>query len=114
MFPLHLAWDTGARFEDLGPVDVPTLPALGARRALRVAYGAQSGGYTPGDAYVLYLGDDLLPVAWAFHKGGAEAPSLVTTWEGYTSAGGLRLATRFCKADGTPFITIEDLAVTGR
>lgn len=44
---LHLAWDRGRTVEDLGTVAVPTLPALGKRRALALRYDVQAGGYTP-------------------------------------------------------------------
>lgn len=113
MFELRLAWDEGVEFTDLGERAVPGFDDLGKRRALRVHYTGD-GGYTPGDAYVLYLGDDLRPVAWAFHRGGAEQPSLVTTREGWTSAAGLHFPTRFRTSDGETFISITDVAVETR
>jgi hypothetical protein len=110
MATLHLVWDAGLSFEDLGEQPVPQLPKLGKRRALAMRYGKQ-GGYTPGDHYVLYLGEKDLPVAWAFHKAGAKEPSLVTTWEDYVTRGGLTLPTRFKTPDGTTVIRIVDLRV---
>jgi len=107
---LRLALDTGVEFEDLGPTAVPGFDDMGDRRALRVHYTGDAG-YTPGDAYVLYLGDDDLPDAWAFHRGGAEEPSLVTTRQDWSEAGGIRFPTRFVTADGTTFITIEDVTI---
>lgn len=110
LFELRLALDTGVEFEDLGPKAVPGFDDMGDRRALRVHYTGDAG-YTPGDAYVLYLGEDDLPDAWAFHRGGAEEPSLVTTRQDWSEAGGIRFPTRFVTADGTAFITIEDVTV---
>ena len=110
LFELRLALDTGVEFEDLGPRAVPGFDDMGDRRALRVHYTGDAG-YTPGDAYVLYLGDDDLPDAWAFHRGGAEEPSLVTTRQDWGEAGGIRFPTRFVAADGTAFITIEDVTI---
>jgi len=110
MFELRLALDTGVEFEDLGETEVPGFESLGPRRALRVHYTGE-GGYTPGDAYVLYLAEDDLPDAWAFHRGGAEEPSLVTTRESWKETAGIRCPTRFVTADGTTFISIEDLAI---
>jgi hypothetical protein len=108
LFALHLAWDR-TEAVDLGEAAVPQFPALGSRRALQITY-PNAGGYTPGDRYILYLGDDLLPVAWAFHKAAADQPTLVTSWERYADVGGLRLPTLFKTPDGADFITIESLS----
>lgn len=110
LFPLHLAWDSGVAFEDLGARTVPGLPDLGERRALAVQYGG-AGGYTPGDRYVLYLGDDLFPVAWAYHPGGAPEPKLVARWTGRRTLAGVAVATRFETPDGAPFVTIPEVAI---
>ncbi len=110
---LHLSWDQVEGFDDMGKVDVPTLPKLGKLQALRVRYGAK-GGYTPGDHYVLYLGSDDRPAAWAFHKGGSKAPKLVTTWESYKTVGGLAFPTRFSLPGGMSVIGIEGIGVTQR
>lgn len=109
-FELHLAWDTGVTFEELGSQSVPGFAALGECPALAVRYGGE-GGYTPGDHYVLYLGPDGLPVAWAFHRGGAIEPSLVTTRAGWQEFAGVKVPTRFEKDDGTLFISISDVQV---
>jgi hypothetical protein len=108
-FCLHLHWDDST-ITDLGEVDVPQFPDLGKHRALSVQYPANGAGYTPGDKYVLYLGADFLPVAWAFHKGGAEAPTLVVKWLDWTTVKGLHVPTRFVKPDGSDFIRIESLS----
>lgn len=111
LFEHHLVFDTVESIEDLGEQAVPGFDELGHCRALAVQYPGE-GGYTPGDRYVLYLGAEGLPVAWAFHKGGAEEPSLVTTREGWIEVGGSKMPTRFRRADGSEFIVIE--AVEGR
>jgi hypothetical protein len=110
---LHLSWDQVEGFDDLGKVDVPQLPKLGKLQALRLRYGA-NGGYTPGDHYVLYLGADDRPVAWAFHKGGSKSPKLVTTWESYKTVGGISFPTRFSLPGGMSVIGIEGIGVTQR
>jgi hypothetical protein len=111
LFPLHLAWDDVMTL--VATSVVPGFPDLGERPALDVRYPT-TGGYTPGDRYVLYLGDDHLPVAWALHTGGADEPTLVTRWDGYAEHGGLRLATRFSTSDGKPFIVMEELRIETR
>lgn len=112
LFCLHVRWDD-ATLTDLGRVAVPQLPDLGERPALAVQYPTQ-GGYTPGDRYVLYLGDDHLPVAWAFHKAAAEAPSLVVRWLDWKDLHGVKVPTRFTTPDGKDFIRFEDVAATTR
>ena len=109
-FELHLGWDEGVQFEALGEREVPGFPALGSCPALAVRYGSE-GGYTPGDHYVLYVGEEGLPVAWAFHRGGAVEPSLVTLRTGWILVGGLSIPTRFEKDEGTLFISVSNLEV---
>lgn len=108
-FPLVAAGD-GSVWSDLGEVPVPGLERLGRSRAIAVSYGGDEG-YTPGDRYVLYLGADDLPAAWAFHRGGADEPTLVTTREARLDMGGVNLPTRFLTADGKLFIEITGLAL---
>jgi len=105
-FPL-VALDDGCTLRDLGEVEVPGLPHLDTLRALEAAYPADEG-YTGGDRYVLYIGADDLPVAWAFHRGGAAEPTLVTTREARRRICGVSLPMRFVRADGTAFIEIDD------
>lgn len=112
LFCLHLRWDEAA-ITDLGRVPVPQLPDLGERPALAVQYPAQ-GGYTPGDRYVLYLGEDALPLAWAFHQAGSEAPTLVVRWHDWQDLHGLKVPTRFTTPDGKDFIRFRDVAATLR
>ena len=59
---------------------------------LTVAYGPD-GGYTPGDAYDLYLDADYRLREWTFRKGGQPSPTMVMSWEGYRPAEGLLLPT---------------------
>ena len=108
LFELHLVWDEGVRFESLGEQEVPGFADLGRCRALAVDY-ASEGGYTPGDRYVLYLGDDGLPLAWAYHRGGSEEPTLVTRRTAWQDVNGVQVPTMFTKSDGSAFISIEGL-----
>jgi hypothetical protein len=107
LFPLLMTED-GSEKRDLGVQEVPGFPGLGERRALDVRYPAE-GGYTPGDRYVLYLGDDHRPVAWAFHRGGAEEPTLVALRTARREVAGLSLPTRFEAPGGKLLIEIPIL-----
>ncbi|MBZ0270638.1 hypothetical protein K8I61_01270 [bacterium] len=110
LFEIRIATDDGVRFEDLGEVDVPKFDALGKRRALRVSYVGTTG-YTPGDVYVLYLGDDDLPVAWAFHKSGASEATFVTTRGERKTVEGISFPTSFKTPGGETVLEIRDIRV---
>jgi hypothetical protein len=103
-----LMLDDGSEITELGEVEVPGFPKLGKLRALDVRYAGDEG-YTGGDRYVLYVGSEDLPVAWAFHRGGAEEPTVVTTRGRRRRANGISLPTLFETAGGQTFIEIEDL-----
>ena len=54
-------------------------------------------------------GADDLPVAWAFHKGGAEKPTVVTTRSPRRLANGISLPVRCEKPDGSALIEFSDV-----
>jgi hypothetical protein len=88
--PFNIAWDEGVSFQ--GPV-LAVAPISGENlNKLTVTYTGD-GGYTPGDAYDLYYGEDYLLKEWVYRRGNQADPTMATTWEEYTDVGGLRLAT---------------------
>jgi len=103
-----MALDDGSEIRAVSEAEVPGFPALGKLRALEYRYPADEG-YTGGDRYVVYIGADDLPAAWAFHKDGAKEPTLVTTRAPRRLANGISFPVRFDKADGTTLIEIADL-----
>ncbi|MBZ0253567.1 MAG: hypothetical protein K8I02_09535, partial [Candidatus Methylomirabilis sp.] len=60
---------------------------------------------------VLYLGEDLFPVAWAYHPGGAPEPKLVARRAGRGTLAGITVATRFETPDGAAFVTIPEVEI---
>ncbi len=101
LFPLHVAWDTGADVEDAGMHKLP----LGKGSAERVVVKYPSdGGYTPGDTWELYVGSDNRVEEFIYHRGGPKKPStVVATWAGYKKAGPLDISTDHRgTADGKP------------
>lgn len=82
LFPLHLAWDQGLTYK-VSASDRP-----GEAWHLMVLYPAQ-GGYTPGDAYDLYLDSAATIKRWVFRKGNAPDPGNEVTWEAPVEIGGL-------------------------
>lgn len=53
---------------------------------------SETGGYTPGDLYKIYLDENQLIQSWSFHSSGKETPDLVNSWENYQNFDGLQLS----------------------
>jgi hypothetical protein len=100
LFPFHLVWDVGPTVKDDGMKKLP----LGKGSAKKVSVTYPSGGYTPGDTWILFVGTDGRIRELEFHHGGTVKPSLVlATWAGYKKAGPLLLSLDHRgKADGKP------------
>jgi hypothetical protein len=86
----NITWEHSLREE--APISKRTM------QKLTIVYGNE-GGYTPGDAYDLYFGEDYLLREWVYRKGNAPEPSMATTWEDYINRNGLQIAT--AHKDGT-------------
>jgi len=101
VFPFHLVWD-GAPIEDKGKQKLKL--GKGSARQVVVKYSSD-GGYTPGDTWILYVGDDNLVKELEFHHGGSAKPSeVIATWAGYKKAGPLVISTDHAgTADSKPF-----------
>ena len=65
---------------------------------LTIVY-ANEGGYTPGDAYDFYFGDDYVVKEWAYRKENQAEPNMVTTWEDYKTLDGLQIGTMHKRPD---------------
>ena len=100
LFPFHLVWDAGPTVKDDGMQKLP----LGKGSAKKVSVTYPSGGYTPGDTWILFVGTDGRIRELEFHHGGTVKPSLVlATWAGYKKAGPLLLSLDHRgTADGKP------------
>ncbi len=97
---LHLHWaGPDVWITDEGEAEIPITGGPGRR--ILLAYPTEGGGYTPGDAYDLFVDEDDIIRAWHFRRGGAETPNLTTTFENYIDAGSLEIATEHRNADGT-------------
>jgi hypothetical protein len=97
LFPYQLKWDKDLA---LSYTDTATAPISGKQlHKLTVVYPNQ-GGYTPGDAYDAYFGDDYLLQEWVYRKENQAEASLSTTWESYSDYKGLKIATTHKRADG--------------
>jgi hypothetical protein len=86
LFPLHLSWDSSAKVEDMGTQKLPR----GKGSAKRVVVTYPSGvGYTPGDIWELFVGNDNRIQEWVYRKGGSAKPTVIASWQDYKKAGPL-------------------------
>ena len=116
IFPYHAYWDTSATVTEQAMQKLPL--GQGTSRLVTVKYPMESGGYTPGDTWELYVGKDGRVEQFVYHRGGPKKPSLViATWAGYVKAGPLLIATEHRgTADGNPlhiFVTDVSYKLTG-
>jgi hypothetical protein len=111
LLPFHVYWDSGANVQDKGTQQLPL--GNGSAGLLSVKYPSDVG-YTPGDTWDLYVGNDNRIEQMVYHRGGPKKPSLVmATWESYKKAGPLLVATEHRgTADGGPLhLFFSDVAV---
>lgn len=103
LFPTcHVAWATDVVVSEVTEATLPVAPvgeAPGRGRMVSVQYDPDGGGYTPGDAFDLFLGDRNEIVAWAYRRNGKHPPLLSTTFTDYVQAGPIRVATEHRSAD---------------
>jgi hypothetical protein len=112
LFPFHASWDKSASAIDQGKFNLPVGP--GTAELLPIKYPAESGGFTPGDIWDLYVGKDNRVVYFVYNRGGSRPPSRVfATWAGYKKAGPILFSTEHKGfADGKPLhIFLTDVAV---
>ena len=90
LFPAMVRWDLDKVKIETHP-DV-SAPISGRPSTMMVVTYIDGAGSTPNDVYRLYLDEAGQIDEWSYHKAGAEAPTRLTTWEGYATVGGLRLS----------------------
>jgi len=108
LFALHVAWDTDATVIMGGEELLPIGEGTGIK--VTVQY-PEEGGYTPGDAYDIYMDSGMRITQWVFRQGGQAEPSLATTWEDQQNFGPLLIATRFKSGDGSFELWFSDVEV---
>ncbi len=97
LYPYHLSWDKGFELIDSG---MKMAPISGKSLQKITTKYNDKDGFTPGDMYDVYIDENKRVQEWAFHKGGAAEPSLITTWENYKDFIGLQLSQEHKSKDG--------------
>lgn len=95
--PFNLVWDEGITITESGKTEAPISKA--SLNKITLVY-SNKGGYTPGDAYDFYYGDDYLIKEWTFRQANKPEPTLNTAWGKYQEFDGLKIATEHTTADG--------------
>lgn len=105
--PFNLIWDRDSyTYTHEAKAEAPI--SKKPMQKLTVVYG-DKGGYTPGDAYDYYFGDDYILKEWVFRKSNSEKPSLSTTWENYVDKDGLKIALDHKNDEGTFRLFFDDV-----
>lgn len=107
--PFNLIWDQKNFKYDY--MDESEAPLSGKKmHKLTIVYNDE-GGYTPGDAYDFFFGDDYIIKEWNYRKGNRVSPSLSTTWEDYINKSGIKIATVHKDAPGDFKLSFTDIEV---
>ena len=97
MFPFHTVMDKGCTLTQKGNVSAPISKANSTM--LTVQYN-NVDGYTPGDAYDLYIDKNYMVTEWVYRSKGVAKASLNTKWEETVKNKGVKTATNFPSEDG--------------
>ena len=95
--PFQLVWDKDATISD-GTKEVAPI-SKSEMNKITITYPPNSGGYTPGDAYDFFFGDDFIIREWVFRRGNSIEPTMITTWEEYQNMNGINVATMHKNAE---------------
>lgn len=107
MFPFQLVWDTGYSYTILENVSAPISGQKTTQ--LTILYN-QEDGYTPGDAYDLFLDENHMIKEWVFRRGnGLEGRPI--TWENEQDFKGVKFATEHKNEEGIKFIWFTNIEV---
>ncbi|AXP79876.1 hypothetical protein CJ739_780 [Mariniflexile rhizosphaerae] len=87
--PFQLVWDSGATISE--PITEEAPISKTQLNKITLTY-PNEGGYTPGDAYDFYFGDDFIVKEWIFRRGNAKEPTMMTSWENYQDFNGVKIA----------------------
>ncbi len=105
LFPFQLEWsdyEIEHTKNAVAPISGDTL------QQVSVKYEGE-GGYTPGDTYHIFYGDDNIMREWTYVSSGGR--TLSTTWEDYQNIDGINIAKMRKTGDGSFQIFFTDLAV---
>ena len=108
LIPFQLIWDKSATISEPIKAEAPISKTQMSK--ITLLYGKE-GGYTPGDAYDIYFGDDYIIREWAFRKGNKQEAGLINTFENYQDFSGIKLALDHKKAEGDWNLELSNIEI---
>lgn len=110
LFPFSIVWSSPEVTEH-GSVEIIIEDSTVETQQLTVTWPSDEG-YTPGDAYDLYLADDNTILGWTFRRANAPEGKFFR-WSAPTQLGPLTVYPSYYLGDSTtPFIEMRDLDIT--
>ncbi|MFI0428336.1 hypothetical protein [Mariniflexile sp. HMF6888] len=106
--PFQLVWDSGTSISE--PITEEAPISKTQLNKITLTY-PNEGGYTPGDAYDFYFGDDFIVKEWTFRRGNAKEPTMVTSWENYQDFNGVKIALEHKKPEENWKLYFTDVKV---
>jgi hypothetical protein len=91
LMPFYLVWSKDGYSTEI--IRNTTSPLDSSPRTKLTIQYDDKGGYTPGDAYDLYLNNSLELMEWVYRKGGQDEASMTMSWSDYRSIENLLLPT---------------------
>lgn len=108
LFPFQFVWDDGITLSK--PIKAEAPIAKTEMNKITLLYG-NKGGYTPGDAYDVFYGDDYIIKEWVFREANNKEPSMINTFENYADYNGIKMAKDHKKAEGNWNLNITNIKV---
>lgn len=107
LFPFHLVWDD-MEWENTEEAIAP----ISGEQMQRVTVTYPDGaGYTPGDQYEVYFGDDHIIREWVYLSGGSRENPFPATWEDYKEFNGINIAQMHRSKDGSFELFFTDVSI---
>lgn len=97
LFPFHLVWDE----MEWEHSEEATAPISGENMQRVTVTYPDGAGYTPGDQYEIYFGNDHMIKEWVYLSGGSRENPFATTWEDYEVYEGIAIAKMHRNKDGS-------------
>ena len=107
LFPFHLVWDD----MEWEHTEEATAPISGEQMQRVTITYPDGAGYTPGDMYEVYFGNDYMIQEWVYLSGGNRERPFATTWEDYEVYEGIAIAEMHSNADGSFELFFSDVEV---
>ncbi|WP_029035343.1 hypothetical protein [Salinimicrobium terrae] len=107
LFPFHLVWD---EMEWKHTIEASAPISGEEMQKVTVTY-PDGAGYTPGDVYEIYFGNDHMIQEWVYLSGGSRNNPFATTWEDYDVHEGIAISKMHKNVDGSFELFFTDVSV---